>query len=359
MLPRMKLIVPVMALVGSLTFAFFSFLIIRQYVEDRDQLARDATIVAQLQATAVAPSVWDLDNARVKEILHGLAAYPDFVSAEITDVAGKQIAREGNAEATSLQIPVADIVRAEAGKKQVIGRLAMRISTQSVVAVTWQHVWVGIAAFAVLMALCAGGLWIAVTRVTSPLLELANAMHALAQGDRDVEIAFVDRTDEVGTMAKSVEVFRSNASERDRLEAETSQVAAERQTRDRALAANFEAMIKRVVEAVLESSATLHSSVDSMTATADATSRQTNTVAEASQNALRNVQAVAAAVEELSATGAEISRKVSDSIQIAERAVTEADRTNGTVRGLADAADKIGKVIDMINDIAGQTNLWR
>jgi len=209
----------------------------------------------------------------------------------------------------------------------------------------------------VLMALCAGGLWIAVTRVTSPLLELANAMHALAQGDRDVEIAFVDRTDEVGTMAKSVEVFRSNASERDRLEAETSQVAAERQTRDRALAANFEAMIKRVVEAVLESSATLHSSVDSMTATADATSRQTNTVAEASQNALRNVQAVAAAVEELSATGAEISRKVSDSIQIAERAVTEADRTNGTVRGLADAADKIGKVIDMINDIAGQTNL--
>ena len=54
MLLRMKLIVPVMALVGSLTFAFFSFLIIRQYVEDRDQLARDATIVAQLQATAVA-----------------------------------------------------------------------------------------------------------------------------------------------------------------------------------------------------------------------------------------------------------------------------------------------------------------
>jgi methyl-accepting chemotaxis protein len=48
---------------------------------------------------------------------------------------------------------------------------------------------------------------------------------------------------------------------------------------------------------------------------------------------------------------------VSESIVIAERAVTEADRTNGTVRGLADAADKIGKVIDMINDIAGQTNL--
>ena len=68
-------------------------------------------------------------------------------------------------------------------------------------------------------------------------------------------------------------------------------------------------------------------------------------------------QAVAAAVEELSATGVEISRRVSDSILVADRPVTEANRTNGTVRGLADAADKIGKVVVMINDIAGQTNL--
>lgn len=358
MLLRTRLIVPVIALVGSLTFAFCSFLIYRQYAEDRGQLVQDATIVAQLQASAVAPSVWDLDNARVKEILHGLAAYPDFVSAEISDASGKQIAREGNPDASaSLQLPVADIVWTEAGKTQVIGRLAMRISTQSVVSATWQHVWVGIAAFAVLLALCAGGLWIAVRRVTSPLLDLAKAMHALAEGNRDIEIGFVNRTDEVGAMAKSVEVFRSNASERDRLEAETRQIAVERQTRGRALAENFEAMIKRVVEGVIASSATLHSSVSSMTVTADATSRQTNTVADASQKALHNVQTVAAAVEELSATGAEISRRVSDSIAIAERAVAEADRTNGTVRGLADAADKIGKVVDMINDIAGQTNL--
>jgi methyl-accepting chemotaxis protein len=358
MLLRTRLIVPVVALVGLLAFAFNTFIIYRQYAEDRDQLVQDAIVVAQLQAGAVAPSVWDLDNARVKEILHGLAGYPDFVSGEITDAEGKQIAREGNPDAPgSLQVPAAEIVRMEAGKKHVIGHLAMRISPQSVVTVTWQHVWVGTAGFAVLMILCVGGLWISVRRVTSPLLDLAKAMHELAQGNRDIEIAFVDRTDEVGTMAKSVEVFRSNASERDRLETETRQAAVERQNRDRSLAENFEAMVKRVVEAVLASSATLHSSVNSMTETADATSHQTNTVAEASQNALRNVQAVATAVEELSATGAEISRKVSDSIQIAERAVTEADRTNGTVQGLADAADKIGKVVDMINDIAGQTNL--
>jgi methyl-accepting chemotaxis protein len=358
MLLRTRLIVPVMALVGSLTFAFCSFLIYRQYVEDRDQLQQDAAIVAQLQASALAPSVWDLDYARVKEILHGLTAYPDFVSAEVSDAAGKQIAREGDPDKPApLQIPLADIVRTEAGKAKIIGHLAMRISTQSVVSVTWQHVWIAVVAFAVLMALCAGGLWVAVRRVTSPLLDLAEAMRALAEGNRDIEIGSVNRADEVGTMAKSVEVFRSHASERDRLEAETRRVAVERASQGRALAESFEAKIKGVVEAVLTSSATLHSSVSSMSATADATSRQTSSVAAASQQALGNVQAVAAAVEELSATGAEISRRVSDSILIAERAVTEANRTNGTVRGLADAADKIGKVIDMINDIAGQTNL--
>src|SRR6202007_1635374 len=129
----MKLIVPVMVLVGSLAFAFNTFVIYRQYAEDRDQLVQDATVVAQLQAGAVAPSVWDLDNARVKEILHGLASYPDFVSGEITDAEGKQIAREGNPDAPgSLQVPAAEIVRMEAGKKHVIGHLAMRISAPSV-----------------------------------------------------------------------------------------------------------------------------------------------------------------------------------------------------------------------------------
>lgn len=349
---------PVITLVGLLTFAFSSFLIYRQYTGDRGQLEQDAKIVAQLQASALAPSVWDLDNARVKEILHGMTAYPDFASAEVVDTSGKELARDAKPNVSSpFQLQPVDITRTEAGKTQVIGRLIMRVSTQSVVDATWEHVWVSVAAFIVLMALCAGGLWVAVRRVTSPLLELAQAMHALAEGNRDIEIGSVGRTDEVGTMAQAVEVFRSHAADRDRLAAETVRTATERLTRDRALAEKFEATIKGVVEAVLTSSATLHSSANSMTTTAEATSSQTNSVANASQQSLQNVQAVAAAVEELSASGAEISRRVTDSIQVAERAVAEANRTNGTVRGLAEAADKIGKVIDMINDIAGQTNL--
>jgi uncharacterized membrane protein affecting hemolysin expression len=101
MLLRTRLIVPVIALVGFLAFAFCSFLIYRQYVEARKQLEQDATIVAQLQASALAPSVWDLDSPRIKEILHGLAVYPAFVSAEILDAAGKRLAREGDPDTPS------------------------------------------------------------------------------------------------------------------------------------------------------------------------------------------------------------------------------------------------------------------
>src|SRR3569832_1813195 len=93
MLLRTRLIMPVITLVGFLTFAFSSFLIYRQYSEDRGQLEQDAKIVAQLQASALAPSVWDLDNARIKEILHGLAVYPDVASAEVTDTSGLELAR--------------------------------------------------------------------------------------------------------------------------------------------------------------------------------------------------------------------------------------------------------------------------
>src|SRR5262249_15463735 len=70
-----------------------------------------------------------------------------------------------------------------------------------------------------------------------------------------------------------------------------------------------------------------------------------------------NVQTVASAAEELNASIGEIGRQVTQSAQIAGKAVSEAERTQATVRSLADGAQKIGDVVKLINDIAGQTNL--
>ncbi len=355
---RTRLILPVMALVGLLMIAFCGFLISRQYEEGLAKIRQDAAVLVRLQASSLAPSVWDLDNSRITEILRGIAAYPGFVSGEVLDAAKKPLAHEAVGDAASLTVAdTAEILHVEGGKSQVIGYLTITLSTRVLVAAIWQQVWIGCAAFAVLMALSGAGLWFAVQRVTSPLLQLAQAMRALARGDRTVVSGLSDRRDEIGVMAQAVDVFRAHAAERERLEQESQRIAAEQVARDRALAQRFEASVKGVVESVSASSAALHKAVTTMATTAGETSRQTSSVATASEQAAGNVETIAAAIEELSATGVEIGRRVADSTRIAERAVAEADRTNGTVKGLAEAAQKIGQVVDMINSIAGQTNL--
>jgi methyl-accepting chemotaxis protein len=355
---RTKLIAPVLALLGLLALIFCAFLSYQDYTAGRESMEKAASVVARLQASAVAQGLWDMDNRQVQDVLTGLSAYPGFVSGEVVDTAGKSIARIGSADQGSRLLDVsAEIARKDAGKMQTIGRLVMRVSTVDLDRMIWRQIWLGASAFLLLMMLSGAGMWAAVRRVTDPLLRLASAMRALAGGDRSVEIGVTDRGDEIGVMVQAVEVFRQNAGERERLEVESRHAAAAQVARDRALAERFEASVKGVVEAVSAASVSLHSTVNGMVAAADETSRETSAVATASEQAASNVEMVTAAIEELSAAGAEIGRRVTDSTRIAERAVAEADRTSGTVKGLAEAAGKIGQVIDLINNIAGQTNL--
>ena len=81
-------------------------------------------------------------------------------------------------------------------------------------------------------------------------------------------------------------------------------------------------------------------------------SQRAATVGQASEKALGNVQAVAAAAEELSASVAEISRQVAQSSEVARLAVGEAEQTNSTVQQLSGGAEKIGAVVQLIQSIA-------
>ena len=77
----------------------------------------------------------------------------------------------------------------------------------------------------------------------------------------------------------------------------------------------------------------------------------------ASAQAATNVQTVAAATEELTSSITEISRQVGESARIAGRAVEQVGRSEATVTALAQAAQRIGEVVSLINTIAEQTNL--
>jgi len=135
---------------------------------------------------------------------------------------------------------------------------------------------------------------------------------------------------------------------------------AERQSRIEALntlATSFEGDIKAIVQDTSAKSQQMQANAERMAGIASATSQRSLEVAGAAEQASINVQTVASASEELSASIAEISRQVGTSSEIATGAVRQADATNKTVNGLVEAAQRIGEVVSLINNIASQTNL--
>jgi len=197
--------------------------------------------------------------------------------------------------------------------------------------------------------------------VARPLAAMAGAMGKLAAGDLKVEVTGTERKDEIGLLARAMQVFKDNMTETERLRAEQKAAEARAEAEKRAsmnkMADEFEASVKSVVQSVSTQSKDLQSTARSMSATAEEASRQATAVAAASEQASTNVQTVASAAEELSSSIAEISRQVAESTKIAGQAVTDAEQTNAQVQTLAAAAQKIGDVVKLINDIAGQTNL--
>jgi methyl-accepting chemotaxis protein len=198
-------------------------------------------------------------------------------------------------------------------------------------------------------------------RITVPLQRITATMNALASGRLDVEVPGIGRGDEVGEMAKAVEVFKSNAVARQGLEVEqreaATRTAANRKADMNKMANDFEAAVGQIVEAVSSASDQLEASAGTLTATAERAQDVTTRVAEASGEASSNVQSVASATEEMASSVNEISRQVQASARMANEAVDQARITNDRVSELSKAATRIGDVVELINTIAGQTNL--
>jgi methyl-accepting chemotaxis protein len=198
-------------------------------------------------------------------------------------------------------------------------------------------------------------------RITGPLRQMTTTMNTLARGRLDAEVVGLDRQDEVGQMAKAVEVFKSNAVARQALEVEgreaDARAVAQRKSDMHKMADDFESAVGEIVQTVSSSSTELEASASTLTQTAEHAQELTVMVAAASEEASTNVQSVASATEEMASSITEISRQVQESSRIASEAVDQARKTNDSVAALSQAAGRIGAVVELINAIAGQTNL--
>ena len=197
--------------------------------------------------------------------------------------------------------------------------------------------------------------------ITTPITAMTDAMRHLADGHLDTAIPATGRGDEIGKMASAVEVFKDNALRVQRLQKEQAEAEAraadERRVAMLALADELETSVSSVVRTITTSATQMQSSAEAMSATAEDTVRQANTVAGATHEATTNVQIVASAAEELTASIHEINQQVTQSATIAAEAVEAAHRANTQVEGLLSATERIGEVVSMITDVAEQTNL--
>ncbi len=197
-------------------------------------------------------------------------------------------------------------------------------------------------------------------QVLTPVSHASRALDEMQHGRLDAAMP-PTRLREFETIRSSLEGLRRALYDKRRLEAEqaANRKRAEEEKRRvmREMADRFDREVKSIVDGVSSAATEMQATAHQMSATAEETSRQSGSVASASDQASTNVQMVATTAEELSASIAEIGRQVTRSAKIAKDAVSEAEATNETVQGLAEAAERIGNVVKLIGNIAGQTNL--
>jgi methyl-accepting chemotaxis protein len=212
------------------------------------------------------------------------------------------------------------------------------------------------------LALLAIVLGVTLTRaIARPTMQMTDAMRRLADGDTSVAVHGGDRKDEIGAMVAAVEVFRANAVERLQIEAERKQAetraAAAHQAEMHQLADEFEAAVGNIVNIVSTASRDLEGAAGKLARTAETTQQLSGLVAKDSEDASSNVQSIAKATEELTSSVGEIARQVHESSRIANEAVAQAQKTDGRIAELSQAAQRIGDVVKLITAVAEQTNL--
>ena len=212
------------------------------------------------------------------------------------------------------------------------------------------------------IALALVSFWIAFSRILRPLAALTGAMGELAKGNFAVVLPGLERQDEMGDMARAVEMFKVKAEEKAREEAEAKmqqdQIAAQQRKADmHKLADTFEAAVGEVIQTVSSAATQLEGSATALTRTAEQTHQLSSAVAAASEEATVNVQSVASASEQMAASVNEISRQVQEASRIASEAAQKAHSADQRINSLSQASSKIGDVVELINTIASQTNL--
>jgi methyl-accepting chemotaxis protein len=288
---------------------------------------------------------------------NGLRLFAEMIAVARRDGAGFVAYEWPKAGATEPQ-PKVSYVAAFDEWGWVIGS---GIYVDDVAAVFWENAEI-IGGLGIVLLALVGGMAVMVGRgISGPIARISRRMDALAGGNLQVDVPHTEYRDEVGALARSLQVFKDSAVRMEEMRREQEE-AERRAAEDRRaalmqMADRLEASVKTIVGSVGDGCTELRATSQSLNQLAEQANSRAQSVAAGSQEASANVQTVAAATEELTGSIGEIGQQVSHSAEIARQAVSSAERTEARVSALTEAADKIGQVVQLINTIAEQTNL--
>ena len=187
---------------------------------------------------------------------------------------------------------------------------------------------------------------VAASWITRPLNRLNACMQALAAGELVDTIPARGRRDELGQMAATVEVFKINAEEKAKLEDEQMM-----------LAQSFESEIKVLAEALSQQFVDLKNHSQHVMQAAGHSTNDCNHAHGTTDEVDRNMAAIAAAIEEMSATVDEISTHLSEGVRMTQATSERSQQAKIAIDELRQATEEVSEVTALISSIASKTNL--
>ncbi len=201
----------------------------------------------------------------------------------------------------------------------------------------------------------------AILSIFNPLANIIHTMNEIVAGNISLPIPYISKNNEIGDMAKSIQVFKDNAARVAKLieeQKEQEKIASEERRRTRLeLADNFEANVKGVVDTVASAAVQMEASSKSVAQNAESSKMKLGILSTQIGGTSSNIQMVSGATSELSSAINEISSQIAKATAITSSAVHDAEKADTTAQGLSSASQKIGEVVEMINSIASQINL--
>ncbi|WP_242468820.1 methyl-accepting chemotaxis protein [Rhodovibrio salinarum] len=212
----------------------------------------------------------------------------------------------------------------------------------------------------IVLAVVAVLVWVG-SSIAKPLVALTGVTEQIAHNDSTPEVVGRERSDEIGSMAKAVQILKESVQRRKELERENEEQAAQAtEERKRVLsevADMLDSSVRQTVEEVRKSASQMSNSADTVAQLASQSAERSEHAASASSENNEAVSTMASATEEMSTAIREIAQRASTTAEKTTQVSQQADDATEKIRELDEAARRIGDIVTLINGIAEQTNL--